>query len=256
MISTGSRTGNRLKPAAGQIWDPRQYFDSESGWNHNGFRDYLPDLGRYAEPDPLAIRGTAMYYDSTTGKLLNKDPFGTNSGAATIYAYVDDSPINLIDPFGRDVWLEGPSGNEPAGHLSINVGDPNGQYDSYSFGVNGDPWLGGEVYRDTTLGGDILPDYYLRTTSAQDAFVKNLLDAEVGKKAPYRPWRTCRDFSEGQFKRIRAMGIGTPATPPNRPSAPGSKSWTVPSTSTTSAWDRLNFDWIVNYYIAPTMEKF
>ncbi|HEV2322977.1 MAG TPA: RHS repeat-associated core domain-containing protein, partial [Terracidiphilus sp.] len=35
---------------------PGQYFDSESGWNHNGFRNYIPDLGRYAEPDPLALR--------------------------------------------------------------------------------------------------------------------------------------------------------------------------------------------------------
>ena len=25
---------------------PGQYFDVESGWNHNGFRNYLPDLGR------------------------------------------------------------------------------------------------------------------------------------------------------------------------------------------------------------------
>jgi RHS repeat-associated protein len=32
---------------------PGQYFDVESGWNHNGFRDYLPNLGRYAEPVPL-----------------------------------------------------------------------------------------------------------------------------------------------------------------------------------------------------------
>ena len=36
---------------------PGQYFDVESGWNHNGFRDYLPAMGRYVEPDPLGILG-------------------------------------------------------------------------------------------------------------------------------------------------------------------------------------------------------
>lgn len=57
---------------------PGQYFDVESGWNHNGFRDYLPSLGRYAEPDPLGRLGS-----------------GNN-----LYAYVDDDPANLIDPLG------------------------------------------------------------------------------------------------------------------------------------------------------------
>lgn len=170
---------------------------------------------------------------------------------ASIYAYVDNNPTTFIDPFGYDVWLEGPSGNEPAGHLSINVGNPNGNYDSYSFGVNGDPGLGGEVYKDTSLGGNILPDYYLKTTSAQDALVKQLLDAQLGNKAPYRPWRTCRNFSERQFQRIKDLGIGTPAPPPYRPPAPGAKPWTVPSTSTTSAWDQLNLQRFVENIIGP-----
>jgi RHS repeat-associated protein len=37
---------------------PGQYFDLETGWNHNGFRDYLPNLGRYIEPDPLGRLGS------------------------------------------------------------------------------------------------------------------------------------------------------------------------------------------------------
>jgi RHS repeat-associated protein len=198
---------------------PGQYFDVESGWNHNGFRDYLPNLGRYIQPDPLGGLGS-----------------GTN-----LYAYAWDNPLSFTDPLGRDVWLEGPSGSEPVGHL-INVGDPNGNYYSYSFGVNGDPWLGGQVYNDTSHGGEILPDYYLHTTLDEDARVKALLDAQLGNKAPYRPWRTCRNFSEGQFQKIKGLGIGTPAAPPSRTPAPGSKPWTVPSTSTTSAWDPLNLD--------------
>ncbi len=57
---------------------PGQYFDVESGWNHNGFRDYAPALGRYIEPDPLGRLGS-----------------GNN-----LYAYVGDNPTNLIDPLG------------------------------------------------------------------------------------------------------------------------------------------------------------
>jgi RHS repeat-associated protein len=57
---------------------PGQYFDVESGWNHNGFRNYIPDLGRYAEPDPLGRTGS-----------------GNN-----LYIYVSNDPIVFSDPFG------------------------------------------------------------------------------------------------------------------------------------------------------------
>jgi len=57
---------------------PGQYFDVESGWNHNGFRDYIPSLGRYVEPDPLGRAGS-----------------GNN-----LYAYVNNDPENLADPLG------------------------------------------------------------------------------------------------------------------------------------------------------------
>lgn len=57
---------------------PGQYFDVESGWNHNGFRDYLSDLGRYAEPDPIGFLGG-----------------GTNP-----YVYAGSDPIDWMDPNG------------------------------------------------------------------------------------------------------------------------------------------------------------
>jgi RHS repeat-associated protein len=60
---------------------PGQYFDLETGWNHNGFRDYLPELGRYLQPDPLGMQGS-----------------GTN-----LYAYAADDPITNTDPTGCSV---------------------------------------------------------------------------------------------------------------------------------------------------------
>jgi len=65
---------------------PGQYFDSETGWNHNGFRDYAPQLGRYIEPDPLGRLGS-----------------GNN-----LYAYVGDDPIDFIDPLGLKCKCSGP----------------------------------------------------------------------------------------------------------------------------------------------------
>jgi len=57
---------------------PGQYFDLESGWNHNGFRDYVPQLGRYIEPDPLGRLGS-----------------GNN-----LYICAGDDPTDLDDPLG------------------------------------------------------------------------------------------------------------------------------------------------------------
>jgi hypothetical protein len=160
--------------------------------------------------------------------------------------------VKFTDPSGNDVWIEGPAGPEPAGHQSINVGDPNGHYDSYSFGVNGDPWLGGEVYRDVSNGGAIDHDHYLTTTAYEDAMVKSEMEGQLGNKAGYRPWRTCRNFSQSEFSRIKnelsrwnrgAIFIGAP-TPP-RPKAPG-KGSVVPSTTSPAAWDWQNVKDIIS----------
>ena len=78
---------------------PGQYFDLESGWNHNGFRDYWPDLGRYAEPDPLAMQGSAELYDPISGLLLHDDSVGLNKGG-DFYVYVGNDPVDLADASG------------------------------------------------------------------------------------------------------------------------------------------------------------
>ncbi len=203
------------------------------------------NTGREFDSETGAYYYRARYYDTSVGRFISEDPIGFDAGT-NFYRYALNNPIRFSDPFGNDVWLEGPSGNEPTGHLSINVGDPNGNYDSYSFGVNGDSWLGGEVYNDTSHGGEILHDYYLHTTADEDARVKALLNAQLGNKAPYRPWRTCRNFSQNQFNKIKGLGIGTAGPPPPRSPAPGSKPWTVPSTTSTSAWDWLNLKSILS----------
>ena len=112
-----------------------------------------------------------------------------------------------------DIWLEGPSQNEPSFHQSVNVGNPNGAYQSYSYGMNGDG-LQGEVYRDTSLGG--LIEAYKQTTPEQDAEFQRRMDEMVGQTGTYGWDDICRSWSQRQFQNAP----GTQTTPPNRPTAP------------------------------------
>jgi RHS repeat-associated protein len=79
---------------------PGQYFDVESGWNHNGFRDYAPTLGRYIEPDPLGRLGS-----------------GNN-----LYVYAADNPIKYVDPLGLAVCVYSISAHTM---ICISSSDPN-----------------------------------------------------------------------------------------------------------------------------------
>jgi RHS repeat-associated protein len=130
------------------------------------------------------VRFGARDYDASVGRWTCKDPIGFKGGI-NLYNYVINNSINDIDPKGTDIWLEGPSGEEPPGHLSINVGDPTGEYLSYSFGVNGDEYLGGEVYLDTQHGGNFFPGYYLKTDAwgwedfIASAYLNSLLGTDM-----------------------------------------------------------------------------
>ena len=160
------------------------------------------------------------FYDPNTGKWVNRDPIG-ELGGLNLYSYVYNNPIRYIDRDGLDVWLEGPSGKEPSLHQSVCVGNPNGKYDSYSFGMNGEGFLGAEVYTDDTLGGPI--DKYKKTTPEEDKALKDKLDKELGKKGTYGWDDICRSYSQRKFR--EAPGKECPASPRNPiPQAPGTPS--------------------------------
>jgi RHS repeat-associated protein len=75
---------------------PGQYYDAETGFNHNVHRDYIPTLGRYIESDPIGLAG------------------GLNT-----YLYVAARPMNLTDPLGLYYW-NGSSCYDTAGKIVDN----------------------------------------------------------------------------------------------------------------------------------------
>ena len=42
----------------------------------------------------------ARYYDPVAGRFISKDPIGFAGGDVNLYGYVQNNPINWIDPYG------------------------------------------------------------------------------------------------------------------------------------------------------------
>jgi RHS repeat-associated protein len=63
---------------------PGQYYDAETGLNYNYFRDYNSAIGRYIEADPIGIE----------------------RGENHLFVYVQNNPVNWIDPKGLAIFNE------------------------------------------------------------------------------------------------------------------------------------------------------
>jgi RHS repeat-associated protein len=89
---------------------PGQHYDADTGLNHNGAREYRPDLGRY----------------------LQTDPIGLDAGTTNTYAYANDNPFRFVDPNGTDFIIAG------GGTLNLYAdnGEIRGVY-PYSSGMSG-----------------------------------------------------------------------------------------------------------------------
>lgn len=185
-------------------------------------------LGGYAgglyDPTTGLVYFIERWYDPRATVWVSGDPIGFAAGDMDLTRYAGNKPTNARDPSGLDVWIEGSSGSEPAGHQSIGVGDPNGDYWSFSFGAECITWrhgLTGGVYIER--GGPIDPKHYYKTSAKVDEAIKNALKKELGKKGegPYRLLNlNCRTWSQARFeeivRRLRERDIGAYSTPPAR----------------------------------------
>lgn len=193
--------GNTRVDSASTINNPLrfagQYFDPETNTHYNWQRDYLPEVGRYQQWDPIGL-----------------------AGGVNMYAYAISNPVKYIDPFGLDIWIEGPSEDEPTGHQSINIGDPNGGYVSYSFGISLN-CPGGCVYKDLFTRGPF--EAYMTTSEEQDRlaikFIEETKASDNEVVYGYNPlygfnggsgFNTCRSYSQDKFEKFLIMFNATP----------------------------------------------
>ncbi|MFA6095079.1 MAG: RHS repeat-associated core domain-containing protein [Candidatus Paceibacterota bacterium] len=68
--------------------------DSNPGFQPFGFAGGLYD------PDTQLVRFGARDYDAQTGRWTAKDPIRFAGGDTSLYGYVTNDPVNLIDPLG------------------------------------------------------------------------------------------------------------------------------------------------------------
>ncbi len=68
-----------------------------------GFQPFGYAGGLYEEQTGL-VRFGARDYDPATGRWTAKDPIGFAGGYTNLYEYVDNDPINFIDPTGLQRW--------------------------------------------------------------------------------------------------------------------------------------------------------
>jgi RHS repeat-associated protein len=81
---------------------PGQYFDAESGFSHNGFRDYVSVWGRYLEADPTGI------YDNVGVLNSGMNPFkyvgGDPMRSADLQGLADDGGCGVTDGNPTHNW--------------------------------------------------------------------------------------------------------------------------------------------------------
>jgi RHS repeat-associated protein len=67
------------------------------GGTRNGIKAYT---GREWDPETGLYYYRARYYDPKVGRFISEDPIGFEGDDPNLYAYVEDDPVNWIDPSG------------------------------------------------------------------------------------------------------------------------------------------------------------
>jgi RHS repeat-associated protein len=120
---------------------PGQYLDTETGFYYNGFRDYMPNLGRYLEADLIGLRG------------------GVNP-----FLYAHANPLAFIDPFGLDPLVLPPPAGAPAYTGPVTAGSSSTPITAYRYyggtssqmGYQNTPWLSPIEYPNSQAAAENL----------------------------------------------------------------------------------------------------
>jgi len=108
---------------------PGQYFDAETGLNYNLNRDYNPAIARYLTPDFINL-GRLFQYKARQSSNVELAINGIAAIIAEIqfdpqeqnlYAYVQNNPVNWIDPEG--LKGKGTGGSSVGSGIASKIGD-------------------------------------------------------------------------------------------------------------------------------------
>ena len=178
---------------------PGQNYDSETGFNYNIMRDYMPNIGRYLETDPTGL-----------------------AGGLSTYVYADANPETGIDPWGLFQFgarpLSGFSLTLP-GPTGLNLDHEQGFYDS-----------GGNVgYFDSGIGPDApenLSNYTMFGPYYDDDIIRQAVNnlqnsGEWGPQNYQAPdplnsdfqHHDCQDFAQTLRDEYRRLGGNTCSSP-------------------------------------------
>jgi RHS repeat-associated protein len=83
---------------------PGQFSDAETGFNYNHFRDYMPNLGRYLQADPIGLRGGLnpyLYVSANPGRLTDR------WGLATMTPEERQEPTDYFEYWSKATFWEG-----------------------------------------------------------------------------------------------------------------------------------------------------
>ncbi|NOS99671.1 MAG: hypothetical protein HOP29_03500, partial [Phycisphaerales bacterium] len=128
------------------------------------------------------------WYDPSTGRFLQRDPIGVRGGL-NVYAYVELSPVDGLDPSGLDRWYY----REP-GHSWVYFRNADGSYTRYALGPDSSNWFygPGQVQKQTVPSLPQLPwysswwrFYEYETTPEQDGTDRAAIERERSNPPTY-----------------------------------------------------------------------
>jgi RHS repeat-associated protein len=105
----------------------RTYSENVSSKSPFGFNGKVKDDEIYGEGN--AYDFGARMYDPRIGRWMSVDPYAIKYPSISPYVFVANSPINAIDPDGKDVvFLIAKEGAGGMGHMAVLIQDEKGQW--------------------------------------------------------------------------------------------------------------------------------
>jgi RHS repeat-associated protein len=173
------KSGTTYRILSDQLGSPRLVVNVNTGaiaqrMRHDAWGNVLEDTspgfvpfgfaGGIYDPDAALVRFGKRDYDPNVGRWVSKDPILFGGGQANIYVYVNNDPINWIDPSGLDPSFWSIGGSVVAGAGVVLV-----------LAATGPVWVGGGLILigSGIIVGDNISDI-LDATKTIDTAKKNL----------------------------------------------------------------------------------